>query len=170
MKKVKFVVLCVLLLSLAAYTVVFAGTDSFDSSTDPVISLSYLNEIFLPSIRQQITDLDNNVDSRLDALESGSTGAASSTWQAIELTTGQILYAKNNACEILLRRGSATVVSREADNGLVDTTGGADLMNGTSLPQGKLILIPRDDGRGIRVTYVSTWIMVRGEYTIVNAN
>ena len=68
-------------------------------------------------------------------------------------------------CEIILRSGSAEAVCPGA-NGISDLTEGADLADKTVLSANHLLLVPRDDGRGLVVTSTEAYIMVRGTYRI----
>ena len=50
-------------------------------------------------------------------------------------------------------------------NGVSDLTSGIDLMTGMQVETNHLLLVPRDDGRGILVS-TEAWVMVRGDYII----
>ena len=78
------------------------------------------------------------------------------------LTNGQKLLGN---CEIILRSGSAEAVCPGA-NGISDLTEGADLADRTALSPNHLLLVPRDDGRGLVVTSKEAYVMVRGTYRI----
>jgi hypothetical protein len=66
--------------------------------------------------------------------------------------------------EIILRSGEATAIDNGA-NGVSDITAGKDLMTGQSVGQNHLLLVPKDDGRGIQAT-TDLFVMVRGAYSI----
>ena len=51
------------------------------------------------------------------------------------------------------------------DARIADLTGGADLMTGASVELNHLLLVPRNDGRGITAV-TDIWVMVRGEYNV----
>ena len=89
-------------------------------------------------------------------------------YEVIEMQKGQVLYASGDkGIEIILRSGTATVVSPFANQGISDNTIGTDLQKGTAIGLNHLLLIPRGgDGRGIKITSTSAFVMVRGEYTI----
>jgi hypothetical protein len=67
--------------------------------------------------------------------------------------------------EIILRSGEAAAIGNE-NNGVSDLTDGLDLPTGAVVQQNHLLLVPRDDGRGIAAT-TDMWVMVRGAYTIL---
>ena len=66
----------------------------------------------------------------------------------------------------MLRAGTAVAVSPHAAQGLSDYTDGAELLDGQPLTVNHMILIPRDDGRGIRITSDTAYIIIRGRYTL----
>ncbi len=57
MKKFKKIIVPVLLCTLLFVTAIFAAGDSFDSSTDPVVALSYINEVVIPDLEAQIKEV-----------------------------------------------------------------------------------------------------------------
>lgn len=208
--KIRVSVILALIMALGMCVSVFAA-NGYDSTVDPLVTLSYLNDVFMPQMYEQmqalaqggsvggsagntdssLTAINDDIQSlqaRIAALEAqasangssensgnsqGSTAiTADTTFKAIEVKKGQTIYAVGGSCELVLRSGSARIVSPfTGDNaqGLADFTGGKDLQNGENVPSNHLLLIPRgDDGRGITVTSSSAWIMVRGEYKIGN--
>ena len=164
---------------------VFAA--SYDSSEDPLISLSYLKNIFKPEIEKEYKEKVSGLESTIASLESkisslekkiseGNADAPSAdnssentepsaAFEVIELTTGDQLYAVS-ACEIMLRAGQAVCIAPDPTQGLAAFTG-AEILNGQALTKNIMHLIPRGDGRGIMANSESVYIMVRGEYRIV---
>jgi len=69
-----------------------------------------------------------------------------------------------NGAEVILRTGTAVVVA--GPNGLVDMTQGRDIANGVAVSRNHLLIAPRTDGRGLRFTSESNWVMVRGAFTL----
>ena len=153
------------------------------SQSDPLVTLSYLQQQALPQV---LEDVDEKVAARQSELEdklsavadgyaeeveaalsgSAGTGSGSQTggavYQVVELSAGQTLTG-SAACELLLRSGTATCVS-DSSPGLVDMTDGATLANGGALKANHLYLATIE-GRGVRASTAVT-IMVRGEYTV----
>jgi len=82
---------------------------------------------------------------------------------SLNLTYGQRLFLENGT-EVILRTGSATVIS--GPEGLVDMTQGRNVSNGAAVSRNHLLITPRTDGRGLRFTGDSNWVMVRGAFTI----
>ena len=88
--------------------------------------------------------------------------AVSCAYEVISLTKGQSI---TGACEIILRSGTAAALCPGA-NGISDLTEGIDIAGNTAIITNHLLLIPRDDGRGLTITSDEAYLMVRGPYTI----
>lgn len=80
-----------------------------------------------------------------------------------ELQAGQTLIG-GSGTEIIIRTGKAVVVTNSYGEGIPDVTAGKDLKG--SVPLNHQLLVPRNDGRGVRVTEGPCFIMVRGDYMI----
>lgn len=180
---------CGILALLSALTVTVLAA-SYDSSEDPIISLSYLTEVFRPSIVRDYEEKIDALEAKIDALSSGGitppvTGpetqpepetepvpetqpAAGMTYEVIQMKYGDCLFAAG-PIDILLRAGSAICIAPDAAQGISDYTEGVEIYNGESLTKNHMCLIPRGDGRGIMATAQSVYIMVRGEYSLVES-
>lgn len=149
------------------------------SQTDPLVTMSYLNDVNAPAILKQVeSKLDSREQALVDKLDavadayvqevegllgsSGGTGTASSVFSVVTVKAGQQLLG-STGCELLLRGGSAACVAASAP-GLVDSTDGSTLASGGALQPNHLYLITAD-GRGLKATADAT-VMVRGSYTI----
>jgi len=84
-------------------------------------------------------------------------------FKVVELGPGKIVTGYSGT-EIILRAGQATVIDSEL-GGLADVTAGRDLRFGQEVPNNHLLVVPRDDGRGIHAVSPII-ILVRGNYTI----
>lgn len=127
----------------ASLAVTYAVAATPGSDADPVISLSYLNDVFKPEIKAEITQ--------------------TTQFSLVNLSAGQKIIG-NMGTEMILRMGNACVLANNL-GGIADTTSGYDLGNGTNAPANHLLIIPRDDGRGMVATS-DCIIMVKGTYTI----
>lgn len=180
MKNNKIIIISLIIsLSLALGLTVVAA---YDSSEDPLISLSYLTEVFEKEIMDKIeNEFDQLTEYFSDKIErmissgefdtqtppdDNSNNSGDYGYEVIELTTGDALYAVS-ACDIMLRAGEATCIAPDARQGIADYTAGVEIYNGQSLTKNHMCLIPRGDGRGIVAQSVSVFVMVRGDYTIV---
>lgn len=158
----------------AAFGITAAAT--YDSSEDPLITLSYLTKIFKTELLEELNNaIDDEIARRMDNLDisdytsSGNTSASSSSsssYEVVELGYGDALYAAS-ACDIMLRSGSAYCLAPDASQGISDYTAGVEIYNYQYLTKNHMCLIPRGDGRGIFADSDSVFVMVRGEYTIV---
>ncbi len=85
---------------------------------------------------------------------------------ALELTADQKLMTGESA-EIILRGGKAKAIGGEG-GGLSDITSGtgADVNTNQDVPLNHLLLVSRDDGRGIKIVSKKAWVLVKGPYTI----
>jgi len=138
----KRVIALVIIITILGLTVVVAASDTPGSKEDPVVTKSYV---------------DNQIARLMGS------GGSTETYKAIMLTEGQRLIG-NEGTEVILRSGEATAIDNGA-NGVSDVTGAKDLMTGQNVAQNHLLLIPRNDGRGIQAN-TEIWVMVRGSYTI----
>ncbi len=141
-------------LALAATGMAYSepGTES-----DPLISLSYLEE--------KLDELKDYIDSKVASNgEQIPANPSDNSLVVVELFNGQMLIGDAGS-EIILRSGSATAITSPS-GGLSDVTAGTDITEGKPIPANHLLIIPRSDGRGIFVTKNSTFVMVRGGYTI----
>lgn len=113
------------------------------SGEDPVISLSYLNEIFMPKVETKIKE--------------------TAVFTVVNVPKGKQFVAKEG-CELILRGGEA-LVKASKNGGLSDTTDGVDLSEGEAVPANHLLIIPRDDGRGF-LAKTDVIILSKGSYEI----
>lgn len=154
---VAFAIVMMFILATAVFT--------YDSSSDPVVTLSYLNDVFLPQIKQ---DVFASVSALFD--EGEDDGEAyyepNNSYEVVELEEGRTLRAKGGSLEIILRPGGGAVCISENDMGLSDITAGIDIMNGEELSANHYVVIPRADGRGVVATGAVAYLMVRGGYEI----
>lgn len=175
MKKIFiFTIVIALLLS----TVIFATPGD---TTDPIVVLSYLNkridklieEYDLGSIKDMKTQIENlkSADSKDDDNSTDSSDSsdnsdvnANQSLQIIEINKEEKIIAKNGT-ELILRGGKAYIIGSEM-GGLSDVTSGKDLASGYEVPANHLLIVPRDDGRGV-YTKDHAIFMVRGEFEIV---
>lgn len=120
------------------------------SQSDPLVTLSYVNN--------RIEQIKTYIDDKLSSGENNTFAM-----EIVELKKGQFLIA-NAGTEIILRGGKGTAIVSQL-GGLQDITEGVDLGEGANIPLYHLLLVPRDDGRGVYCT-TDAIFMVRGSYKV----
>ena len=174
MKKKRFLITVGLLLSVL---VVSAGAAA-GSASDPLISLSYLEDTFLPAVVDQVDALAEDRQEELEGkfsaqiqqyktemkglVDSGSAGEAS--YVLVTLTQGQTM-ALDVGCELMLRVGSATVTCG-TNPARIDISTGGTLNKGVALEKNHLYMATIPD-RVLTPTAATVKVLVRGGYTVL---
>lgn len=133
------------------------------SASDPLVTLSYLNDVFLGQI---MTKVDQKIAARnSQLLRSPGARAECLGWNlpVVTLSKGQVLTG-DIGCEVMLRVGTASCVS-PSNPGLIDETTAASLNNGGALAANHLYMMTIE-GRGVKAGSDTTKLLVRGSYTI----
>lgn len=192
MNKITKIAACVVLSAVLAFSAICVYAATYSSEDDPLISLSYINEVLLPQIKEMINDAalgkdigDVEVTKPVETTEEPAvttepeeifpegTVNTGAKYEVVNLKAGQTLYASVYSCEVIVRSGSTKVVSpftvKWEEQGVSDTTDGIEIYNDGAVPTNHTIIIPRDDGRGIVAQSGGAWIMVRGDYIIKDA-
>ena len=153
--------------ALAAGAAASAGTED-----DPLVTLSYINEVFLPyvtdlfrkDLEETETVLREDLEGRVAALEEAVAGEASdgSRYVVETLEAGQTLICRRGT-ELMLRIGRAAVTAENVP-GLVDTSTSGNLNDGEELVTNHMYMVTIND-HGVRALE-TVKILVRGEYTI----
>ncbi len=179
MKKINKLIILGILTAVILSIALFAEGDSasYGTASDPLVTLSYVNDTLKSQLKAEIleevksemkSEITNEVISSMSGSDIEVSGGA---FEVVHLTSGQQLLSME-ACEIILRSGSASVVITSADNiaagiGISDLTSGSEITNGNSVTVNHYLIVPRADGRGVVVTSQEAYLMVRGEYEIV---
>ena len=94
---------------------------------------------------------------------------AADSYKVIELKMGQKIKPVSGSIELIVRQGSTAVaLTPFKDQGIGNLTTGDELLNDEQIPTNHSLLIPRADGRSVCVLSDVAYIMVRGEYEIVD--
>lgn len=162
---------------------------AYDSSKDPLVSLSYLSDVFAPEIKSELKselsselgvsikdslkaelkdeisdEISEDYSATLEALQK-QVDALSNEYAVVDLQKGQRLKA-DASCEIVVLSGIATVRCSASEEGLIDCTDGVILYDGQTVPENHKLLVP-DNGDGRGITAVGTvQLLVKGGYTI----
>ncbi len=141
MKKILLSALTVGLVSLSFGHIIAAPGDA----DDPIITLSYIQSVLMPSITKQIEE------------------KTAPTFIVVNVEAGKSVICEAGT-ELILRKGKATVISTEK-GGLANVTSGVDLPDGTVLPANSLVIVPLADGRGVHADD-DLILMIKGGYTV----
>lgn len=139
-KKLKMILTFVLL----SGTTLYAADNMLGTKVDPVVTKSYVDM----KIREQL----------------GKVETQKSTFEIVDVGAGKTIYGKQGS-EMIIRSGEGRIIASLA-GGVQDVTDGVDLAADVIAPKNNLLIIPREDGRGIFANKAMT-IMVRGGYTIL---
>ncbi|TCO73149.1 hypothetical protein [Marinisporobacter balticus] len=160
-RKAFFIILstCMVILSFS-YIVMAMGTDP-GSQEDPIITKSYVelrNQQLKFYIDQKIEELSVKTNNEKQ------TNLQTPVFEIVEVQKGQRVIG-GASTEIIIRSGGALAIA-SASGGVADLISGKDLKNGEIIPLNHLLLLPRDDGRGIEVFVDKTFILIKGSYGI----
>ncbi len=122
------------------------GTES-----DPIVTKSYVDEK-IRELKEEFSSGEISVSS-----DSGV------SFEVVFLKKDSVIKLNENSL-FILRTGSATAIAGEK-GGLSNLTDGTNLNTGDEVLKNNLILTPRTDGRGVKVT-TDAYIMVSGEYNL----
>jgi hypothetical protein len=188
MKKAKYIAagfLAVAIVSVGITKYSIAAGSEPGSSGDPVVSKSYvdgkLNE--LKTLINNGTSNNNNASNTsvskeeivsevlavVDALygdkstDNTNTAQTGQAFVPIQLLKGKFLLA-GEGTEIIVRSGKASAYSQN-EMGVVDASLGNELFNGANAAINHLLIVARNDGRGVYANEDS-WLMVKGSYSI----
>lgn len=195
------IVLALTVAILATTAVAATGSANvYDTANDPIVTYSgmqkWAEEVFRPSVSSTVTDtvaplqtalneaeqklaqaqqtiaeLEQTVQALAQKVDNSNTAAAAASgFEVIYVTAGTQVLA-TSVCGIILRAGTATVVS-STTQGLSDLTDGVELQAGASIPANHYIIVPRgNDGRGIKITSEGgAYILVQqGGYSLVES-
>ncbi len=178
MKRNKIVSIITSTIMIGAIGVTTAFATSPGTSSDPLVSKSYVDDK-VAQIMSVIEGVDGTVMSSGTLSDSERTKVVTEVVKQIEVlelagessryipvnaTNGQVILG-GEGCEIILRSGTS-VAFVPATDGVVNATTGSNLMNGASISKDNIIIVPREDGRGVRVTSDDAWFIIKGDYTV----
>lgn len=141
--------------------------------SDPLVTLSYLNQTALPQIIKQVEDktaakqkeLEQNLTDQINQYKQqagqGISGGSAS-YTLVSMTKGQVM-SLGVGCELLLRVGSATVKANTSP-ALIDLSSGGTVGSGTSLTKNHLYMATIAD-RTLTAS-ADAKLLVRGSYSI----
>jgi hypothetical protein len=175
-KKALIAVAAALGVAAATGLTILAATNSGGQS-NPLITLSYLDNQFAPQIKSELRGEITAAAAELarkfeEAIASGAASGAAppaapapgdaDVFAVVTLSRGQTAKCSVGT-ELLLRIGGAASVGEAP--GLVDSTGGTTLADGGALSANHLYMVTIE-GNGIKATTDTVKIMIRGEYSV----
>ena len=122
-------------------TFLMVGTFAAEPGTDgdPLITKSYIDSVVYPYI-------DN-----------------SARFTVVDVPANKSVICSAGT-ELILRMGTCSVIGTKK-GGVSDVTMGFDLAHGINVQGNHLLIVPLDDGRGVR-TSTNCLIMIKGKYEI----
>jgi len=87
------------------------------------------------------------------------------TFTPVFLNQGDVLIG-HEGTEIILRSGKAVGYVR-VENGIANVTTGTEIFDGAAVGINHLLIVPKQDARGIRAT-TDAWLIVKGGFGIMN--
>ena len=146
-------VFCIVAVLLGGIGVVAAT--NYGTESDPLITLSYLNEVLKPELEQKY---NQQTKDSLAELESRVAAEVSGGYVAVTVKANQTLTCKAG-CEFLVRSGEAYV---SAD--ILDVTEGKELAKNDWLMKHHLYMAVSDNA-AVRANS-DIYLMIRGDYTV----
>ncbi len=142
-----------------------AGSGSNGADISDLASKISGLESDVKSLESSLSDLKKSVENESPASGAGNdTEGSLGKYQVVgPIASGSRIIA-GESTEIVLRSGAATAIG-SALGGISDLVSGTDLKTGQNVPLNHLLLVPRNDGRGIAVTK-EAYALIRGTYEV----
>lgn len=158
-----------LMIQLTIFMIIFASVAVFASQAggenDPVVTKSYVND----QINNVLKIINDTIGGTKDTPSTEETPDAEApttevtAYIPVLVEVGQSIYGKEGT-EMILRSGKGTAIV-PGEEGIVNITKGIDIKNNGIINKNEMLIIPRDDSRGVKVTE-KAWFLVKGEYEI----
>lgn len=152
-------------------TSIYATDTLIGTEKDPVVTKSYVDKVIASlTVNNDKKELEARLSAQEKLISSLSQEIAdfkeeSGIYKIVTVKAGEKLYGKQGA-EFIVRSGQGTVIA-STSGGLQNVTQGVDLAEGQNAPLNHLMIIPREDGRGIEAVK-NMVVMVRGGYSLSN--
>ena len=184
-KRFDIILLAVAVVGISAFFIGSATASAQPGSThDPLVTQSYVDAQInmlkaliesidgisvVPPGGGMVDDLFSDVMAYFEAVYGDMLREASAPreqipYQAVHVQKGKALIGFSGT-EMILRSGRATAIT--GVNGLCNVTTGVDVLNGTEVTMNHLLIVPANDGRGLRFL-TDAYVMVKGGYFIVD--
>ena len=165
----------ILLLGALAFVLIFAATPAArlfaapGDQPDPLVAMSILDDRIngvnarIDQLSAIIQAMQNGRPTDYNTSTDGQPTGGAASYTPVSASAGQIILG-GEGMEIILRSGSAAALC-PGTNGLSDLTAGTDIPDGMALAQNHLLIVPRADGRGVKVL-TDAWFLIKGGYSI----
>lgn len=178
MKKRIIVSIQICLATVLAVVATAMAASVVGTEADPLVSKSYVDDKI-----GKVLELVNNMGGtgstaavdkdaivqevleQIGDVSGGSISADGLGYVPVSAAVGQTVVG-GEGTEIILRAGKGKVAIDGGVAGLVDITTGKELNNGAAVTMNHMMIVPRADGRGVKVTEAA-WFLIKGEYQIV---
>lgn len=190
-KKHKLIISIEIILAFVLLVAITVFAAQPGSSDDPLAAKSYVDDKFnqIMSIlnsgssgSSNVNNIDKDaiVNEVIDKIEpviavmlqnneqnnqNSQTPESNGKYVPVYASVGQVIVG-GEGTEIILRSGKAKAYITGVA-GVVNITTGKEINNGGNITLNNLIVIPRDDGRGVKVTE-NAWFMIKGEYKFLS--
>ena len=136
------------------------------NENDPLVTQSYVDSV-VDEVKSYFEGRINTLSIKVDSIKLDSEkeqgGTLTSVFEIVSLKNGEKIVC-DAGTEMILRAGYANAIGSD-QGGLADTTSGMDIDNGKDIPRNHLLIIPRNDGRGIIAKAPNnTILMIKGSY------
>jgi hypothetical protein len=132
------------------------------SDGDPVVTKSYVEQVKQDILNQIKSQSGSGTQTPVPS--PSSSGSAKLVVEKVPEGKTVVGYA---GTEFIVRTGKVVAqVPAGEGYGLPDLTEGTNITLGQNVPANHHLLLPRDDGRGLKVVKGPADIMIRGEYVI----
>ncbi len=156
-----------ILISATLIMFVFSAVVAFASpgdSSDPLVTLSYITETLMPEINSHIDQrITQKIDMALASYTPPAKTEANNSFILVNVKKNQTIIGEEGT-EFVVRGGSGIIVATSS-GGIADLSAGMDLPDGTAFPPNHLLLVPRNDSRGIRFN-TDGIVLIKGNYTV----
>lgn len=161
----KKVLIIAVILTFALTSAIFAAPGD---TNDPIVVLSYLNDRLEDLIEkyslEDMEEIKTQINELSDSSKSSGSTNASADLVVVEIKTGEKIIC-GAGTELILRGGEAKIIGSEL-GGLTNVTLGKDFVSGMAAVPNNLLIVPRDDGRGVYTDSYAIF-MVRGSYEVI---
>lgn len=159
MKNKMFLIFQLIFVLVAVLTATVVIAEDSQAEKDSPASKGYVNE----KIEELLETLESG--GIINVAPSAPSDLSKYKYVPVHVGVGQKLIG-DEGTEVILRVGRSFAVVTGAES-LIDVTSGTELKDKAEISKNHIVIVPRNDGRGVRVVE-DAWFLVKGGYTIGN--